>query len=97
MIPDLNEYNIFSIRVYEADPLKGEKHEEGKRLESSNYEILNLSRNGIYGNKKQYGVPNHMQAMTVAPVRMVWWTTASLRSLMLELIRKAYIPSQLRN
>ncbi len=65
MIPDLNEYNIFSIRVYEADPLKGEKHEEGKRLESSNYEILN----GIYGNKKQYGVPNHMQAMTVAPVK----------------------------
>lgn len=69
MIPDLNEYNIFSIRVYEADPLKGEKHEEGKRLESSNYEILDLSRNGIYGNKKQYGVPNHMQAMTVAPVK----------------------------
>ncbi len=65
MIPDLNEYNIFSIRVYEADPLKGEKHEEGKRLESSNYEILN----GIYGNKKQYGVPNHMQAMTAAPVK----------------------------
>lgn len=69
MIPDLNEYNIFSIRVYEADPLKGEKHEEGKRLESSNYEILDISRNGIYGNKKQYGVPNHMQAMTVAPVK----------------------------
>ena len=69
MIPDLNEYNIFSIRVYEADPLKGEKHEEGKRLESSNYEILDISRNGTYGNKKQYGVPNHMQAMTVAPVK----------------------------
>ncbi len=69
MIPDLNEYNIFSIRVYEADPLKGEKHEEEKRLESSNYEILDISRNGIYGNKKQYGVPNHMQAMTVAPVK----------------------------
>ena len=69
MIPDLNEYNIFSIRVYEADPLKGEKHEEGKRLKSSNYEILDISRNGIYGNKKQYGVPNHMQAMTVAPVK----------------------------
>lgn len=69
MMPDLNEYNIFSIRVYEADPLKGEKHEEEKRLESSNYEILDISRNGIYGNKKQYGVPNHMQAMTVAPVK----------------------------
>ena len=68
MIPDLNEYNIFSIRVYEADPLKGEKHEEGKRLESSNYEILDISRNGTYGNKKQYGVPNHMQAMTVAQI-----------------------------
>ena len=69
MIPDLNEYNIFSIRVYEADPLKGEKHEEGKRLESSNYEILDISRNGTYGNKNQYGIPNHMQAMTVAPVK----------------------------
>lgn len=69
MMPDLNEYNIFSIRVYEADTLKGEKHEEEKRLESSNYEILDISRNGIYGNKKQYGVPNHMQAMTVAPVK----------------------------
>ncbi len=30
MIPDLNEYNIFSIRVYEADPLKGENTKKEK-------------------------------------------------------------------
>ena len=69
MIPDLNEYNIFSIQVYEVDPLKGNDHEEGKILGNTNYEILDISRNGTYGNKNQYGVPNHMQAMTVAPVK----------------------------
>ena len=69
MIPDLNEYNIFSIQVYEVDPLKGNDHEEGKRLGNTNYEILDISRNGTYGDKKQYGIPNHMQAMTVAPVK----------------------------
>ena len=66
MIPDLNEYNIFSIQVYEVDPLKGNDHEEGKILGNTNYEIIDISRNGIYGNKNQYGVPNHMQAMKVA-------------------------------
>ena len=30
MIPDLNEYNIFSIRVYEADPLKGKTRRRKK-------------------------------------------------------------------
>ena len=29
------------------------------------YKILDISRNGTYGNKNQYVVPNHMQAMTV--------------------------------
>ncbi len=71
------DYNYFSYRVYLVDPLKKVKSDEAKPLKSIvettpnnvNYEILDISRNGTYGNKKQYGVPNHMQAMTVAPVK----------------------------
>ena len=68
------DYNYFSYRVYLVDPLKKVKSDEAKPSKrivetppnNVNYEILDISRNGIYGNKKQYGVPNHMQAMTVA-------------------------------
>ncbi len=66
MIPDLNEFNQLSNKVYDIDQLKGSNGQEGKNLDGTNYKILDISRNGIYGNKKQYGVPNHMQAMTVA-------------------------------
>ncbi len=31
------------------------------------YKVLDISRNGTYGDKNQYGVSNHMQAMTVTP------------------------------
>ena len=68
------DYNYFSYRVYLVDPLKKVKSSEAKPSKSVeettpnnvNYEILDISRNGTYGNKNQYGVPNHMQAMTVA-------------------------------
>ena len=71
------DYNYFSYRVYLVDPLKKVKSSEAKPSKSVeettpnnvNYEILDISRNGTYGNKNQYGVPNHMQAMTVAPVK----------------------------
>ena len=67
MIPKISEYNTFTQRVYNTDPLKGKKYKKGQLIPGVNYEILDISRNGTYGNKKQYGVPNHMQAMTVAP------------------------------
>ena len=68
------DYNYFSYRVYLVDPLKKVKSSEVKPSKSVeettpnnvNYEILDISRNGTYGDKKQYGIPNHMQAMTVA-------------------------------
>ena len=62
-------YNDMSIEVYLVDPGKGGKFYIGKKLgrNGKEYKILDISRNGTYGNKKQYGVPNHMQAMTVAP------------------------------
>lgn len=71
------DYNYFSYRVYLVDPLKKVKSSEVKPSKSVeettpnnvNYEILDISRNGTYGDKKQYGIPNHMQAMTVAPVK----------------------------
>ena len=66
MIPDLNEFNQLSNKVYDIDQLKGSNGQEGKNLDGTNYKILDISRNGTYGNKKQYGVSNHMQAMTVA-------------------------------
>ncbi len=69
------EYNFFSIRVYMVDSLKKEDKKNPKptlnKMEfpnlESKYKILDISGNGTYGNKKQYGVPNHMQAITVAP------------------------------
>ena len=69
MIPDLNEFNQLSNKVYDIDPLKGSNGRENKNLDGTNYTVLDISRNGTYGDKKQYGVPNHMQAMTVAPVK----------------------------
>ena len=69
MIPKISEYNTFTQRVYNTDPLKGKKYKKGQLIPGTNYKILDISRNGTYGNKKQYGVPNHMQAMTVAPVK----------------------------
>ena len=57
MIPDLNEFNQLSNKVYDIDQLKGSNGQEGKNLDGTNYEILDISRNGTYGNKKQYGVP----------------------------------------
>ncbi len=62
----MNDYNLLSKDVYDVDFSKGGMYREGKILDNTNYKILDISRNGIYGNKKQYGVPNHMQAMTVA-------------------------------
>ena len=58
------DYNYFSYRVYLVDPLKKVKSDEAKPSKrivetppnNANYEILDISRNGIYGNKKQYGV-----------------------------------------
>ena len=69
------DYNYFSYRVYLVDPLKKVKSGEEKpsksveetTTNSVNYEVLDISRNGTYGDKNQYGIPNHMQAMTVAP------------------------------
>ena len=69
MIPKISEYNTFTQRVYNTDPLKGKKYKKGQLIPGTNYKILDISRNGTYGNKKQYGVPNHMQAMAVAPVK----------------------------
>ena len=58
----------------DLDPLKKLKNRpdignDGIASSGESYYILDISRNGTYGNKKQYGVPNHMQAMTVAPVK----------------------------
>ena len=66
VIPDINDYNLLSKKVYDVDPLKGAEYSKNQKLHGTNYKILDISRNGTYGNKKQYGVPNHMQAMTVA-------------------------------
>ena len=66
MIPKISEYNTFTQRVYNTDPLKGKKYKKGQLIPGTNYKILDISRNGTYGNKKQYGVSDHMQAMTVA-------------------------------
>lgn len=63
----MNNYNLLSKDVYDVDLSKGGMYREGKILDNTNYEILDISRNGTYGNKNQYGVFNHMQAMTVAP------------------------------
>ena len=70
----LNDMNYYSQRVYNLDPLKKLKNRpdvgnDGIASSGESYYILDISGNGTYGNKKQYGVPNHMQAMTVAPVK----------------------------
>ena len=65
----MNNYNLLSKDVYDVDLSKGGMYREGKILDNTNYKVLDISRNGTYGNKNQYGVPNHMQAMTVAPVK----------------------------
>mgnify|MGYP006990147443 FL=1 len=56
MIPKISEYNTFTQRVYNTDPLKGKKYKKGQLIPGTNYKILDISRNGTYGNKKQYGV-----------------------------------------
>lgn len=54
------DYNYFLYRVYLVDPLKKVKSGEEKTTTNSvNYEVLDISRNGTYGNKKQYGVFSH--------------------------------------
>lgn len=61
------DYNYFLYRVYLVDPLKKVKSGEEKTSKSVekittnsvNYEVLDISRNGTYGNKKQYGVFSH--------------------------------------
>ncbi len=70
----LNDMNYYSQRVYNLDPLKKLKNRpdvgnDGIASSGESYYILDISGNGTYGKKKQYGVPNHMQAMTVAPVK----------------------------
>ncbi len=60
MIPDLNEFNQLSNKVYDIDQLKGSNGQEGKNLDGTNYKVLDISRNGTYGNQNQYGIPNHM-------------------------------------
>ena len=60
MILDLNEFNQLSNKVYDIDQLKGSNGQEGKNLDGTNYKILDISRNGTYGNQNQYGIPNHM-------------------------------------
>ncbi|KRL83808.1 hypothetical protein FC32_GL001070 [Ligilactobacillus apodemi DSM 16634 = JCM 16172] len=57
--------------VYLVDPKKGLEYYIGKKLDckDTEYEILDISRNGTYGDKNQYGIPNHMQAMAVAPIK----------------------------
>ena len=57
MIPKISEYNTFTQRVYNTDPLKRKKYKKGQLIPGTNYKILDISRNGTYGNKKQYGVP----------------------------------------
>ena len=68
-MPNINYYNKLSTYSYETDVLKGNKYYVGEEIVivGKKVEILDISRNGTYGDKKQYGVPNHMQAMTVAP------------------------------
>ncbi|WOY89025.1 hypothetical protein R7892_10140 [Ligilactobacillus murinus] len=62
----MNNYNLLSKDVYDVDLSKGGMYRAEKILDNTNYKILDISRNGTYGDKKRYGVPNHMQAMTVA-------------------------------
>ena len=52
----MNDYNLLSKDVYDVDFSKGGMYREGKILDNTNYKILDISRNGTYGNKKQYGV-----------------------------------------
>ncbi|MDE7056553.1 MAG: hypothetical protein K2O64_04850 [Lactobacillus sp.] len=68
MIPRINEYNAFAQRVYNIDPLKGGKYRKGQLIPGTNYQILNISRDGTYGRRHECGAVNHMQAMAVAPV-----------------------------
>lgn len=58
-------------RVYLVDPKQGASYYAGQVLESGDtkYEVLDISRDGTYGEKNQYGVNNHMQAMAVAPIK----------------------------
>ncbi len=56
VIPDINDYNLLSKKVYDVDPLKGAEYSKNQKLHGTNYKILDISRNGTYGNKKQYGV-----------------------------------------
>ena len=65
MILDLNEFNQLSNKVYDIDQLKGSNGQES--ITGKGYKVLDISRNGTYGNQNQYGIPNHMQAMTVTP------------------------------
>lgn len=64
-------YNNVAKEVYLVDPKKGLEYYIGKKLDckDTEYEILDISRNGTYGDKNQYGIPNHMQAMAVAPIK----------------------------
>jgi len=68
-MPNINYYNKLSTYSYETDVLKGNKYYVGEEIviAGKKVEILDIYRNGTYGDKNQYGVPNHMQAMTVAP------------------------------
>ena len=56
---NLDYLNDVAMKVYLVDNQKGGKYYIGKKLESitgKGYKILDISRNGTYGNKKQYGV-----------------------------------------
>ena len=67
MIPKISEYNTFTQRVYNIDTLNGKKYIKGQVIPDTVYKVLDIFRNGTYGDKNQYGAFNHMQAMTVAP------------------------------
>ncbi len=53
MILDLNEFNQLSNKVYDIDPLKESNGQEGKNLDGTNYKVLDIFRNGTYGDKNQ--------------------------------------------
>ena len=67
---NIRMYNDMANEVYLLDTKKGGKYFVGKKLgrAGDSYKILDISRDGTYGKKHEYGSVNHMQAMAVAPV-----------------------------
>ena len=67
---DIKFYSNLSSYTYETDVLKGKKYyvNEKVKVAGKKYIVPDISRDGTYGKKHEYGSVNHMQAMTVAPV-----------------------------